>query len=401
MNFIEQVIKHTTKNESPTSFWKWSAIATIGAVLRDKTYLQTRYGPIYPNLYALLIAKTGERKDPPIRLCEEFVRRLNNTRVISGRATAEAIMDKLQTSVTNPRTGKRDVVNGSSGILVAGELSSSLVATDSLIKVLTDLYDFKPNPFEDIRRSREMVILEKIVFSLFGGTNITMSKDIITKVAITGGLLGRTLIITPDEWRPGDVGVKFDFEKHKKELDECTIYLKRIVACCEGEWKMEENAYAFFEEWYLPFRERTRELDDPIGIRARMHTAIHKVAMIYAANDLSFPCIRRIHYEEAARDCLELLPNYRSFHMSNGRSQLTEQLAIVIQELVDAKEHRISRKRLLMDHLADLDLEDLDKIIQKLTHIGFVDEFHQRNETYYQFTEMGKRQFATEKLVKS
>jgi hypothetical protein len=387
MNFIQQVLDHTKALESPTSFWKWSAITTIGAILRDSTKLKSAYGDIYPNLYVLFIANSGERKDPPIMLCEELLLKVSNTKIVSGRATGEALMDRLQTTVSNPRTGKRDI-KGSSGIMIAGELSAGLVASDSLIKVLTALYDFKPNPFEDLRRTRENVTLERIVFSLLGGTNITMSKDIITTVAITGGLLARSLIVVPNEYRPGAVGLKFDKEKHEKERNDCVESLKKL-ALLNGEWQLTSDAYEYFEKWYLPFRERNKGRHDPIGIYARIHSTIHKVAIIYAANDHSFPDIKKIHYEEAIFDCLSLLPNYQSFYMANGKSPLQEQGAIVLQELISAKDFRISRKKLLMNHLMDLDIDILDKIIQKLQLIGYINEVHYKNESHYQLTEVG------------
>jgi hypothetical protein len=72
----------------------------------------------------MLYAKSGLRKGKPISLIKQLVNEVNNTRMISGRSSIQAILQEMGTAYTLPG-GK--VINKSDAFIVASELSSSLV----------------------------------------------------------------------------------------------------------------------------------------------------------------------------------------------------------------------------------------------------------------------------------
>ena len=198
-NFINAYLKHTEMYESSTAFWRWSAIATIAAVLRDNVYWKIGEDRTYPNIYVLLLAVSGaHRKGKPIRTALGLVEKIGGTKVISGRTSVQAIFEEMMISETDPVTGKMS--KGGAATLFAEELAAGIVSDEQGVGILTDIYDYKLN-FKVNLVSRGRRKIESMVFSLLAGSNEDLLKGVYTSTAINGGLLARTFLITPDEFR--------------------------------------------------------------------------------------------------------------------------------------------------------------------------------------------------------
>lgn len=368
MSFISKYLEHTSIYESPTSFWKFSAYATISAILRDSVYKKQGDKYLYPNIYTLLLADSAvQRKGNPVELCEKLVRAVGNTKVISGRSSIQSVFDVLSTAETDKKNGT--IRKGGSAIFFAPELAASLVKDDQAIGILTNIYDFKEE-YRDQLRGRGTTDVEKIVFSLFAGSNETLLKSVYSNDAIYGGLLGRTFVVKPDEFRKAsslldldDVGESF---KHLVSL------LMNIVKSVKGAVTITEEAAREYEGWYIPFRESYRTKVDTTGIAGRMHTTIIKLAMILGANDMT-TTLRKCHIEEAIGECMALMPNYKTFTISAGKGDLAAAGGILIQALLDAvPTYKLSRKQILRIHWQDLDSEMLDRLGATLNEAGVI-----------------------------
>ena len=125
MTWLDELIVQHSELESPQSFWYWSGLCAISAVVKDQVYLERWAYKLYPNIYVMLHADSGLKKGPPVGLAKTLVKRVNNTRVISGRSSIQGILKELGTAQSTPGSGK---VNAKScGFIVASEFSSSLV----------------------------------------------------------------------------------------------------------------------------------------------------------------------------------------------------------------------------------------------------------------------------------
>jgi hypothetical protein len=88
MTWIERLIEETREYEAPRQYYFWSGLAAISAVVKDHVYLERGSDRMktYPNVYILILAKTGiTKKSHPISLIEQIVVEAQVTRVISGR----------------------------------------------------------------------------------------------------------------------------------------------------------------------------------------------------------------------------------------------------------------------------------------------------------------------------
>jgi len=215
MTFVELLLQHTRKYESPESFWKWSAYTAIGSVLRDNCYRRLGENKIHPNVYTLILADSAvSRKGAPIKLCEKLVKRAESTKIISGRASIQGILDELSRGETDKATGK--VLAGGSALFCAEELSAGIVNDPEAIKILTDIYDFKEDYTSRLRGSGVFRI-KNICFSMMAGSNEELLRGVYGSEAVNGGLLGRTFIVRSNEFRPGNS--LFDVNDTSASLD--------------------------------------------------------------------------------------------------------------------------------------------------------------------------------------
>lgn len=381
MDFIKEYLKHTQEYESPTSFWKWSAYTAIAAVLRDNVYAKLGGIKIYPNIYTLLMADSAvHRKGNPVKLCERLVQRVKNTKIISGRSSIQAILDELSKGETNPETGK--LCKGGSCLFSAPELSAGIVSDPDAVKILTDIYDFREEYTSRLRGSG-LFKITNVCFTIMGASNEDLLRDVYDTKAIFGGLLGRTFLVKPDEFRPANS--LFDliedvegFEGMVKEL--------QCMSLKFGEVKFSDTAINEYNSWYIDFRQSYKDRSDKSGISGRIHTGVVKLAMILAMNRSQTLFIIKDDIEEAIHECLSLMPNYKTFLMSSGKSATADVATIVITEIYEAENHCMTKGKILQRNWNQFDAETLDKVIDTLTQAGMMTQMMIDNQILLSLT---------------
>lgn len=378
MSFISDLLEHNKEFESPTSFWKWSAYASIAAVLKDNVWLPDGDGRIYPNIYILFLAESGARKGRPVDLCERLVKDLGVTKTISGRSSIQGIMDELAHTETN----KQGVMlKGGSAVWYAPELSSGIVADEAAIAILTDIYDGKTD-FKNILRHSPKFKVDRIVFTAFMASNEAMLKNFYNHTAAHGGLLARTFLVTEQgEFRPSNpLTRKIDKTESYKNL----VTKLRAIERLRGEFLFSEEAINKYDPWYNQFRMSYRGKDKG-GVAGRMHTGVKKLACILAANELSLE-LKQHHVEEAIHECLILMPNYNSFIMSAGKSDIADAGTILLIDLQKAPGYTLDRRQILRDHWQDFDVETLDRLAATLEESGYIQSTMAHPTIFYTLT---------------
>ena len=366
-DFVSEYLEHTKIYESSTSFWRWSSYVAIAAVLRDNCYRRLGEVYIYPNIYVLLLAESAtHRKGNPVNLCEKLVGSIKNTKIISGRTSIQAVLDELSRGETDAKTGK--ILKGGSALFSAPELSAGIVSDQEAVKILTDIYDFKEKYESRLRGSGTFTIFN-VCFSMMAASNLELLRSVYDSGAIFGGLLGRTFLVKPNEFRKSkslfDVSDRTDsFDKLKDKLKEMSLL--------RGEFHFTQEAIKEFEAWYDPFRESYRSRPDKSGISGRIHIGIVKLSMILGVNYLKDLVVDKAQMEEAIEESMGLVPNYQTFIMGGGGSPIAEVGSIVLQDLAEAEENVLTRKEILRRHWQKFDTETLDKLVVTLEQAGFI-----------------------------
>lgn len=393
--FLDLYVDFTSEFESPTSFWKWSGICVIAACLRDNVYLanQASGDYLYPNIFCILIAEPGGRKDPPVNLCTKLVTDVGNTKIVEGRSSIEAIIDELAHDETN-HAGELKAKGGSC-LLAAPELASFFVNSDSLVPLLTDMYGFRKE-YSSRLVSRAKVKVKNLCMSMLAASNEPLLKQVYNELAMQGGLLSRTLLVRADEKRPANSlfvatedqqGENFSAGQHKDLLQKLLPITK-----LRGQPIITREASVEYDKWYKSLYASNHRID-PSGIMNRIHTAVKKIAIVYAANNWEETgtaqafVIGKEEIEAAIEDCTKLLGNYQAFTMGTGKSTIQEAGTIFLNDLWNMAEHKITRKEVLQNHWGIIDAELLDKLVTTLEQAGMIKSFIDGPTTTYVATE--------------
>ncbi len=385
--FIDLYLNYTKDFESPASFWKWSAYAAISGVLRDNCYRrEPGDSRLYPNIYILLLAPSGiHRKGRPVKFANKLVEKIGNNKIISGRTSVQAILKEMHSTETDPITGR--IAKGGSAIFFAEELAAGLVGDEQQVSILTDIYDWKEK-YRDNLASRELRIIQNVVFGLFAGSNEELLKKVFTDSAIYGGLLGRTFLVTPDEFRKGN-SLTDDVDE-KADDTAFLILLKSLerISSLKGVFKFTQDGADEYNNWYHPFRESLKVKSDRSGVLARMTTGVIKLAMILAANELTLS-LSKYHINKAITECVSLLPNYNTFTMMSSKTDDAAAMSIILKDLLDVQHHTRSRKILIQIYWSQgITGEVLDRVMLSFVSAGLVkDGLTAQREVFYTLTD--------------
>ncbi len=371
MTFISEVLDSVTEVESPRLFWYWSALAALSAVVKDNVWHE-RGGAykLFPNIFVMLHADSGLKKGPPVGFAKDLVKRVNNTRIISGRSSIQGILKELGTAYTIPG-GK--VINKSYGFIVASEFSSSLVNDPAAMTILTDLFDRQYNEGEwRSLLKMETFNLKDPTITMLVATNEAHFEDFIATKDVHGGFVGRMFIIAESQVQKlNPLMRKLDRVPDRARLVD---YLKQVAAL-NGEMQVEESVIKIYEDWYYDFYNTVREqkVKDETGTINRFGDSVLKVAMLLSLSEQPELYISETAMREAITICEQLIGNVRKTTTGKrGKSSLASQKGMVINELTGRDNHMVSRAQLLKKYWMHMSADDLNSIIESLGQAGII-----------------------------
>lgn len=368
MSWIAEVLRQTEEAESPRQFVYWAALASIAAVMRKNVWLDKHLYKLYPNIYVLLIAKSGMRKAFPVSLAKRLVRATKMTRVIAGRNTVQAILQDLSLAYTQPQGG---MITDAYGFLAAGEFSSFIVRDQDALTILTDLYDTHDHEPEwrNLLKSGSETLTNPCI-TMLGASNQAHLNDKLQEIDIDGGFVGRTLMIVGSEkYKHNPLVLKPDVALDVQGLAE---YLKEI-ALLEGPFKWSEEGAALYTKWYMDFVQDEHE--DDTGTTNRIHDHILKVAMLISLSKGKDLVLKGEDINDAIMSCMTFITNVKKTVLSgstSGSTDLAGPTRLVMTRLLNAKDMAMSRKTLLQRVWPNIDAAVFDRVLDTLTQVGFI-----------------------------
>lgn len=358
MTWLEKILLATKESESPTKYWYWSGLIAISAVANNKVFLDKFYYKLYPNIYVILIGRSGMRKGPPVALARMLVEEVDNTRVISGRNTIQSIIKDLSVAITKPAGGPPII--DSIGALFAPEFASFMIQDPQALTVLTDLHD-PHKEWVNTTKGGGAERLKNPCLTLMGASNETHFKDAVPDNALGGGFIGRTFLIWAD--KKANVNPLTERPVEFLPTSELAIRLKEISKL-RGSFEWTANGRQLYNDWYRDFSEN--DYSDNTGTLDRIHDNILKVAMLLSLSRGDNLLLDEPDIREAITVCIEHVPGARKVTMGGGKNPLARGTAIVLKELIANPEHRILHSKLLSNHWGEFDTFDLDRIAESL-----------------------------------
>lgn len=383
MSFIDLVLSSTSEYEAPKRFYYWSALSSISAVLKDSVYFDMGGAyKLYPNIYCLLYGPSGVRKGPAIAIAEQVVKKVDNTRVINGRATIEAIIKDLGTFKSRP--GK-EPIKDSCGFVVASELSSSIISNPSAMDVMTALYDriYNTGDWEYKLKVGDSHTLKHPTITWLSGTNEALFKDFLPEKNIHGGLIGRMYMIS--ENRPGNINSLMYAPKVKPDIDKMAELLLPISKL-KGEFKTSDEVRDEINRFYHKFVSTIAPtLRDETGFVSRVLDFIMKNAMIISSGRRGDLIIEMSDFEESLEITLPLIvPTKRaSQSLKKGDPSLVEKRGLVLTYIARQPHFQAYRKEILKNLGLRLDHEDLNKVIDLMLQMDIVENCNIGGEIIY------------------
>lgn len=414
MSWLNILIEQHKELESPKSFWYWSGLATLSAVVKDQVYLD-RAGAykLYPNIYVMLHADSGLKKGPPVALAKDLVTRVNNTRIISGRSSIQGILKELGTAYSLPG-GK--VISKSVGFIVASEFSSSLVNDPSAMTILTDLYDRQYNE-GDYRSLLKMETfqLKDPTITMLVATNEAHFEDFVQGKDIKGGFIARMFVIAETEVQtlnslmvplqnPPNRVLLVD---HLKELSKLAGPFRPLGSRSESEeyyikkrTKFGEvfltEAGKMYDDWYEEFYVGIKEVSDKdtTGTVQRFGDSVLKVAMLLSLAESIELLIEPRHMQEALHVTEALIGNVRRATLGKrGKSDFADKKGMIIKEMITRPNYQISRVMMLKKYMMDIKGTELDEIMLEFDQSGVITTQTVGNQVIYKMPEIIAEKF--------
>lgn len=402
MSIIDDVLRSTKELESPESFWFWSVLVSISAVLKDSVWID-RAGlyKLYPNIYVMLHADSGLKKGPPISFAADLIRKVNNTRIIKGRSSIQAILKEMGTAETKPG-GKVDMK--SNVCIISSELSSSIVEDKVAATILTDLYDRHYNEGEwKSLLKMESFQLKDPTITMFTATNEAHNIEFFSQRDIQGGFYARTFIIHESKRQTINslvIPLEYPLEREK------TIAYLKLLAELKGEFiplgsRIETDHHKItgtlngqivyfslvgkiYNDWYNEFSKATEGIRDETGTINRFGDAVLKVAMLIALSKKPELELDIGSMYEAIAQCEKLVGNVRKTTMGKkGKSNFALQQTLVIEELLRRDNHMITRTQLNKKYWMHATSDEWDTIMKSFDVAQMILTEAQGNQIVY------------------
>ena len=203
-NFLRDFANLAKGTEIPPLFALWSGISGVSAILGRRVWMDMGVFTVYPNLFVVLVAGSGQfRKTTSIRLIEKLIRQVDpHPNFISQKITPEALIDavKIQRTGDDSNLGKEI----SEGYVLAEELGIFINKKSyeaGMASILIPLYDCA-DVFEYRTKGRGVEEIRNACFSLLGASTVDWIRDAIPREAVGGGLTSRMIFVfteTPPE----------------------------------------------------------------------------------------------------------------------------------------------------------------------------------------------------------
>lgn len=377
MSFIDTFVKTYAQAESPTSFFYWSAIGAISAVVKKKIWINKRIYQLYPNLYIMFVAKSGLRKGYPVKQAQKVVEALEVTKVISGRNSIQAILQELSKQWTL-ESGK--LLREAQAFIVNDELDSLLVGDPAAQTILTALYDsFYHKKWKNTLKKDGREVLDELYITMLTATNPAHLDAFLDGTSIAGGFLGRTLMIYEDKKSRINPLVE---ENDATEVDTKPIIdLLKDISNLKGQITFDKDAVSKYKTWYENFYKslETESYVDETGTAERAGDSVLKLAMILAIDEQKL-VICKSDIDKAIELYYVAATSIRRVVAGAGKSELSEKTKVVLGYLLSRPGYAAYRRDILAAKFGDIDSIDLSRIMDTLVQAGLVEVMNDQTE---------------------
>lgn len=285
-NWLQAYIEYTKHLEAPTTFHFWAGVSAIAGALQGKVWFDMGYFKWKPNFFIIYVAPPGiVAKSTTMGQAIPLLREVPGVHFGPDSCTWQALTDSFLDSTSTVDMGDGNLYQTSSITVSISELGTFLDPSNrELVDLLVDLWDGKDVPWTRRTKGEGETAIRNPWLNLIGCTTPGWMAEHFPEYAIQGGFTSRTIFLFADTKRhytayPGRI-LDDITRKLRPQLIEDLCSIAEIA----GAYEMEDDAYAWGEQWYQEhWQAPASEATSMAGYRARKQTHVHKLAMVLSA----------------------------------------------------------------------------------------------------------------------
>jgi hypothetical protein len=274
--------------EASPQYHLGAALTMAGALMGRRIAIQYGADPLYPNLYTLLVGRSGRtRKDTAIK---RTIRLLSQTYTQSDGGSLRTITPPcgITTDVGSSEGLISALVDRPQVLLYLTEFSKLMgnakrKATATIIPTLIEAYDTPPKM--EVKTKGNPLSAEYPYVSILSATQPQILSSLMESDEIHSGFANRILYIMGPTTEPIPEPDEVDEDRARA----CFLQLWGAI-----EWqpygtrmKLAEDARERWRAWYIADYRATSQSEEEDAMRVRHAVLIQKIALIYAVSERS------------------------------------------------------------------------------------------------------------------
>lgn len=278
-DWIDFYVTETQRVPSPEIFRLWSGITAISGVLERKVWTTGSAGPIYPNLFTLLVGPPACGKDNAIRPIKQLWSKISGLHLSPDNMTKAAMMDALKRSVRTVMNG-RDTPPLIFQCMVAPvpEFGVFIPRYDNeFLSTLNNLY-MSPDTYTEERRTQGIIELSKPHLVILAGTQPDFLYNFLPEEAWGMGFTSRLIMVYAD----GGTGADY-FTKYAVNSTDLLALLRKIFEL-KGEFIWDAGTVEEINAWSKAGCPPRPEHSKLLNYNGRRGLHVIKLCMISAAS---------------------------------------------------------------------------------------------------------------------
>jgi hypothetical protein len=363
-NWLQGYKEYTEGTESPPIFHLWCALAAIAGAAQRKIVMDAGYYQVHTNMYVVLVSPPGRsRKSTALRIAKGILKGIPDwgTDVyFSTQASSVAALVKQMASIPTKEHQSLTAFSSELGSLLG---SKSVEMTDFLV----DIYDCEPD-WDKQTVGRGLEKIERPWFNLIAATTPQWMGDNLSRTAVEGGFVSRTVFVFDDSRRR----VAFpELSEEQKVIRTSLIHDLAEIAKLKGLFTFHPAAKEYYRYWYEEINDSTEKDFRISGFYERKHIHILKVAMAVSLAEKDELMLEQRDIEVAVMLLGELETGMRRAFSAVGKNAYSTDIERIKMQIIDAGTQ--TYKQILANNIHSVDKEQIDKILQALSDMGEIE----------------------------
>lgn len=365
-DWITGFLDYTDQVESPIDYLRWTALGAISGAAQRKIYMDMEYFYAMSNMYIVLTGPPGSKKSTAIRQAKRLLAKVPGINMSSDAPSVAGLMEEFKEIPVKEHQSLNAFIS---------ELSTLYEnAKESMTGFLTAMYDGDPDYIKrTVRGGREHIPFPWL--NMLAGTTPTWLGDNLTKSAIEGGLVARTIYVYSDEMilkSPiPEGGPRYD--KLKEDLTHDLAHISQLSGQFGFDGGKTGPAYRWYHEWYMDSSRFPRVADNrTTGYYVRKPIHLLKVAMSLslAKKDELLLTLDDLQLAMAFLENIEAtMPKAFS---SVGGNEYANDIDRIAAQIKNAGQRGMSLQEIIAANLHNLEKRFIESTLETLLALGWV-----------------------------